>query len=361
MKAGILIPVLTSKDAVGADALAMADILRESGIDTRIFCISSADVHDKTWPADRLVDFAASESDLVIYHYSTGWPAALDLLRRCKGFRVVKYHNITPASFFRGFSADYEEACARGRSEIASVAALGCELYLGDSRFNLDELIESGIASDRGAVLAPFHRVEEMARVDADIRLLDQLTDGARNFLMVGRVAPNKGHLDLVESFSAYARSSSEPARLILLGKSDPRLGRYTDSIRARIDELGLNESVLWLNGASEAQLKAAYLSSHVFMLLSEHEGFCVPLVESMAIGTPIVARATSAVPETLADAGIVWEDADPWLFAASAARIFNDGELRSELRECARNRYQTEFSNPVLRTRFLSHLEPAL
>lgn len=361
MRAAILIPVLTSKDAVGADALAMASILEDLGIETRVFCQSASGVERKTYPANQLPQFAGGPRDLVIYHFSTGWPAAIELLGRCRGYRIVKYHNITPPEFFSDISADYETACRNGRGEIPEIATLGCELYLGASAYNLGELQKAGMPADRGGVLAPFHRVDEMAEAEGDVALIKQLTDGSRNFLMVGRVAPNKGHLALVDAFDAYVRGYSAPARLIILGKIDPRLDRYTAAITDRIEALDLADRVLWIDAASEAQLKAAYLASHVFMLLSEHEGFCVPLIESMAVGTPIVAHASSAVPETLGDAGLIWEERDPWLYAASAARLFEDDALRAGMLERARLRYRQQFAIEVLRERFIGFLEPAL
>lgn len=360
MKAAILIPVLAGRDAVGADALAMARVLAEEGIDTRIFCQSSMDVDEKTFPAEKLSSFASGSDDVVIYHFSTGWPKGRDLLAASPARRIVKYHNITPAHFFNAISSEYEAACAGGRAEIAEIARLGCELYVGDSAYNLEELVEAGAPRARGAVLPPFHRIGNLLEADADAATLDQLWDGARNFLMVGRIAPNKGHVDLVDAFAAYLRAYAEPARLVLLGKIDPRLSAYTNVIRSRIAAYGIERHVLWINGASEAQLKAAYAASHVFMLMSAHEGFCVPLVEAMAIGTPIVARAVTAVPETLGDAGLAWPLPDPFLFAASAARIFEDAVLRNTLRDAAMLRYSEQFSVKRLRADFLQLLERA-
>ena len=361
MRAAILIPVLTSKDAVGADALAMAAILEEMGVQTRIFCLSANGVERTTYAADQLPHFAGGPGDLVIYHYSTGWPLALDLLRRCSGLRVVKYHNITPPEFFEGYSDDYRIACENGRKELEQVAALGFEMYLGDSSYNLEELIAAGAPRERSYVLPPFHRVAEIVEAEADLALLDQLGDGAKNFLMVGRVAPNKGHLDLVNAFDAYVHGYSQSARLILLGKADPRLSRYTSAIEQRIFELGLGKRVLWIDSASEAQLKAAYLASHVFLMLSRHEGFCVPLIEAMALGTPIIAHAASAVPETLGDAGMLWSEMDPWLYASSASRLFGDDALRSALLDGARRRYRERFAVEVLTTQFKALLGPLL
>ncbi|MBN8481082.1 MAG: glycosyltransferase [Xanthomonadales bacterium] len=360
MKAAILIPVLANRDAVGADALAMMRLLEARGVETRMFCAGAHDVDVRTHAPEKLAAFADNPDDLVIYHFSTGWPKANELLARSKAFRVVKYHNITPPRFFTSVSKEYEQACIGGRAEIASMAALGCELYLGDSAYNLEELIDAGVPRERGTVLPPFHRIEELIASEADAAVLDELGDGVRNFLMVGRIAPNKGHVDLVDAFATYLQASAEPARLVLLGKIDPRLEAYTNAVRTRIARYGIERRVRWFNGASEAQLKAAYLASHVFMLLSAHEGFCVPLVEAMAIGTPIVARAATAVPETLGCAGIGWNSADPALYAASAARVFADASFRNGMREAGMHRFRTQFARDVLQSRFFDIIEGA-
>lgn len=361
MKAAILLPVLARHDAVGNDALAMARMLRERGIDTRMFCDAAIGVDEPTAAPADLLGFAGGPRDIVIYHFSVGWPVALDILARARGFRVVRYHNITPARFFAGYAPDYEEVCERGRAEIAKIAALDCELYLGDSRYNLDELVEHGAPASRGAVCAPFHRVDQLLAAEADPGLLEEINDGARNFLMVGRIAPNKGHLELVDAFAAYVDGFGDPARLLVVGKSDPRLQDYVDAIRRRAEEHRLGARVWWLDSVTEATLKSAYLSSHVFMTLSQHEGFCVPLIEAMALGVPVVAHASSAIPETLGDGGVVWRETDPWLYAASAARIWADDEFRNGLRTVARDRYESEFSSAVIGKRFMQALGPAL
>ena len=126
---------------------------------------------------------------------------------------------------------------------------------------------------------------------------------------------------------------------------------------RVREDPYRLGHRARWLLVASEAELKAAYLASHVLMLLSRHEGFCVPLVEAMAFKLPIVARACAAVPETIGDAGIVWPDADPLLFAASANRVLHDRELQWRLQERGAARYRAEFAPARLQERFVALL----
>jgi glycosyltransferase involved in cell wall biosynthesis len=359
MKAAILLPVLARHDAVGNDALAMARILRERGIDTRVFCDVAVGVDEPTSRPDELLDFAGGPNDLVIYHFSVGAPGAIEILRRARGYRVVRYHNITPPEFFAAYSEQHESACAAGRAEIEPIARLGCERYLGASHYNLAELVAVGAPPAHGAVVAPFHRVEELIAAEADLALLDRLGDGARNVLMVGRVSPNKGHVELVDAFAAYVDGYGDPARLVLVGKSDPRLSGYTDAIRERIERHRLGARVLWLDNVNEAQLKAAYLASHAFVTLSRHEGFCVPLIEAMALGVPVVANASSAIPETTGDGGLVWATSEPSTYAASIARVVDDRASRGMLLDSARHRYASEFAPEVLKARFLGALEP--
>jgi glycosyltransferase involved in cell wall biosynthesis len=355
MKAAILLPVFASRDAIGADVIGMYEALTSAGVETRIFCDGRDDVEMPTHPVSELLRFAGGPDDLIVYHYSIGWPQAIEILKKARGFRVVRYHNITPPEFFEGISPLHVDTCSRGRAEIPVIATLGCELYLADSAFNGAELVAAGTPAEHVDVMPPFHRIEELLDREADLALLDELGDGTRNFLMVGRVAPNKSHLDLVDAFAAYIDRFGDDARLVLIGKTDVHLRAYEMAIHERIAQHQLGHRARWLLVASEAQLKAAYLASHVLMLLSRHEGFCVPLVEAMAFKLPIVARSCAAVPETVGDAGILWPDADPVLYAASAARVMHDAALRTRLEESGAERYRTRYSPTHLRERFLA------
>ena len=353
MRAAILLPVLAGKDAVGNDALAMARVLRERGIETRLFCDVAHGVDEPTSAPAGVLDFAGGPRDLLIYHFSVGWQVALDLVARARGFRIVRYHNITPPEFFAGISRTYEAACARGRAEIPAVARLGCELYLGDSRYNLDELVEHGAPPERGAVLAPLHRVGHLLDAEADLGLLDRLCDGTRNLLMVGRVAPNKGHPDLIDALAALVDGWGDPARLLIVGKSDPGLAAYDAAIRERIARHRLEDHVCWLESVGEAQLKAAYLASQAFVTLSRHEGFCVPLAEAMGFDLPIAVRAEPAMAEVLGDGGVLLNDTRPEDIARAIKRQMDDAQGLAQLAErrgFRRERAGDELHDAVLR-----------
>jgi glycosyltransferase involved in cell wall biosynthesis len=359
MKAAILLPTLAGHDAVGNDALTMAALLRSRGITTRVFCETTIGVAERTSPLSELKGFCGPH-DLLIYHFSVGWPAGLEALRGSPAFRVVRYHNITPPEFFAGISTAHEQACRRGRAEVPRLARLGCELYLCASAYNMGELRAEGAPAERCAVLPPFHRIAHLMDAEADLGLLDRLCDGAHNILMVGRIAPNKGHVELVDAFAAFVDGWGDPARLLIVGKRDLALAAYAERIQERIERHRLGTRVRWLESVSESQLKAAYLASSAFMTLSGHEGFCVPLVEAMALGVPVVARDRSAIAETVGDGGIVWDEVDPCLYAATLARLRDDADLRGHLRERAHRRYAREFAPEVLRQRFFDLLDRA-
>ena len=349
MNVGILVPVLSDKDAVGTDALEMAAAIERLGHRVRMFAQTTIGRVGKTSKPASIAEFAAAPDDLVIYHFSYGWPLALPLLRAMKCRRIVRYHNITPPKFFEGYSPEYVAACESGRAEIAPLAELGCELYLGASAFNLEDFLDAGVDPAQTAVLPPFNRIDRLVHAQADLALIDRFRSGASTWLSVGRLAPNKGHLDLVDAFAAYKRIHDAHARLVVVGRADPRLSSYTGAVHARIDQLAIADAVHFLSDVSDGELKSAYLVADALVSLSEHEGFCVPLAEAMALGTPVVGYAAGAVASTAGDAALLWDESDPYLFAASVARIRDDASLRQLLRERGLARIEDSFSTGAL------------
>lgn len=349
MKIGVLVPVLSEKDAVGTDALEMAAALERLGHHVRVFAQTTIGDVGRTSKPAALAEFVTAPDDLAIYHFSFGWPAALPLLASLKCRRIVRYHNITPPEFFEGYSPEYVGACASGRAEIEPLAKLGCELYLGASPFNNEDFLAAGIAPAGTAVLPPFNRIDRLQRAHADLALLDRYRDGTSTWLSVGRIAPNKSHLNLVDAFAAYRRAYDQDARLLIVGRADPRLAKYTGAVRGRIDQLGLGNAVHFLSDVNDGELKAAYLVADALVSLSEHEGFCVPLAEAMALGTPVVGYDAGAVGWTAADAGLIWDETDPHLYAASVARLRADASLRRLLRERGLARVEDAFSTGAL------------
>jgi glycosyltransferase involved in cell wall biosynthesis len=278
---------------------------------------------------------------------------------RCR--RVVRYHNVTPAHFYDILSPKYADYCRTGRAQMRELARAGCDLYLSDSPFNQQELLAAGAPAERCRVVPPFHQVDRLVNVEPDPEVLRDYGDGRTNFLFVGRRVPNKGHRILLDAFAAYRRHHDPDSRLLLIGKGDAALAAYTAALRAQVRRLGLQGHVVFLEGVTEGELRAFYERASAFLVASEHEGFCVPLVEAMALGVPVVAYATTAVPDTLGEAGLAWPEPDPYLLAQSAARVAKDGGLRRRLAEAGRRRYRDCFATAHLERAFADALRPLL
>ncbi len=347
-------------DAVGNDALEMGRIL--SGRGHTVYWFSSHWVKKSEHSRDlaELDDFLADDPEaILIYHHLVGWTAGLDQLRRAACRRVVKYHNVTPGRFFAGFPGDKVRICQLGREQLRDLAKADCDLYLSASQYNQGELIDAGAPVERCAVVPPFHHIDRLNQVQADADVLRRLDDGYTNLLFVGRRAPHKGHRFLIDAFAAYHEHYDRNSRLVLVGREEHKLSCYSNRLREQASRLGVIDNVLFIDGVTEAELKAYYQRASMFVLASEHEGFCVPLVEAMALQVPIVAYGTTAVPHTVGDAGLVWEEPDPFLLAQSIDTVVRDAAVRRSLTERGRRRYQQLFTNQRIERDFLHALRP--
>ena len=347
-------------DAVGNDCLEMERALSAAGHEVRIF----APVWDRGLDVTHVNQIGAylrDSSDILIYHYTIAWDVALRLFQELSCRRVIKYHNVTPPEFFAPYHYEYARLCRLGIQQLAEFIAAKPDLYLGDSAFNVEDLIGRGADRERCRVVPPFHKTDALLEREADLDMLASLTPDAfgevTNLLMVGRIVPNKGYEHLIRSFALYAKAYNRHSRLILAGRQNAMLHLYYQRLRQLIRENDLEGRVLFTGHISDAALKSCYLAAHVFMIQSEHEGFCVPLIEAMAFGVPVVALARGAVAETGGDAALVWDDPDPALFAASAHRVVSDEELRHELGEAGRSWYAERFDNAKIETRLLEAL----
>lgn len=348
MKLALLAPVLSARDAVGSDVLAMAAALRARGVDVRLYADHATGIDDAVHTPHGLPAWLSGADDVLVYHYSIGWPRAADLLARVRGRRYIRYHNVTPPGFFTGWSADHVRACAAGRAALPVLLADAQAHWWPCSTYSADELVAHGLPRERCSVLPPLHRVEALAETAADPDRIDRWA-GACNWLSVGRIAPNKGHLLLLDAFAGYVRDVEPDARLLLAGKRDRRLHRYSRMLEARCAALGITEHVHFLDSVDEATLKAAYVVADALVVTSEHEGFCVPPVEAMALGVPVVARAATALPSTVGDAGLLWDEPDPRLYAASVARLRRDPAARRMLTDAGERRFRDVYRRSVL------------
>jgi glycosyltransferase involved in cell wall biosynthesis len=358
-KIALVAPSLSPGDAVGNDLLHMGRLFRDRGHEVGLFADHVGEVTTPCHPIARARAFLADDrSAVLLYHHSIECAAGVELVEGAQCRRVVRYHNVTPAHFFAGLSAACAADCRKGREQVAALARAKCDYYLSDSAYNQSELLDQGAPADRCAVVPPFHRVERLEGVAPDPEVLDACADGRTNLLFVGRLAPNKGHAALIDAFTVYHRHYDRDSRLLLVGKEDERLRGYADSLRERVRLWGVEGSVTFVPAPTDASLKAYYASAHVFVIASEHEGFCVPLVEAMALGLPVAGYRSTAIPDTMGNAGILWDDRSAWLLAESVACLKRERPVYDELKERGRNRYREHYTNEKIAERFFDALE---
>jgi glycosyltransferase involved in cell wall biosynthesis len=360
-RAAILTSHLANGDAVSNDVVGMHKAFERGGFNARIFAGSSDLSETEVHPADEAKQFLTDPADLLVYHYSIGWDPGLELLRQLNCRTAIKYHNVTPPEFFVGISPWHEEKCRAGRRELEDIARAECDIYLADSEYNRKDLLLEGVSENRSFVVPPFHHIERLHALEPDLEILDEYRDGKTNVLMVGRVAPHKGHLALIQAFAAYHHDYNRDSRLFIVGKEEAPFKLYSLRLREMAALTLSEDAVHFVGGVSDDALKAYYLLASVFAIASEHEGFCVPLIEAMAMKVPVVAYASSAIPATAGDAGLIIKERRPYLMAEAIDRIARDEALNFAFGMMGWRRYEQYFSNEKIEQelfRALSHLE---
>ena len=345
------VPSFAARDAIGHHTLQVRMLLRERGFDSEVYAEDAhPEVRDIARPARELTAGPERPATWLLYHSSTFSPLADRLLARPEPL-LLDYHNITPAECF----APWEPVIAAGQRQarrqlqaLAPAAVLG----LADSAFNAAELDDVGCPR---TVVAPIIVDTDAFAGPVDEDLAAQLAGRGTNWLFVGRVAPNKAQHDLVKAFALYRRVFDPDARLSLVGgvSSDA----YYRALRALVDRLDLGGSVRLAGSVSPSQLAAHYQAADVFVCASEHEGFCVPLLEAMHHELPVVAYAATAVPETLSGAGLCLADKSPAVLAAAVWRVRSDAGLRRQLIDAGQRRL-ADFAPERTRTLFASAVE---
>ncbi len=317
-----LLAALSYGDAIGNEALVIQAHLRRAGFASEIY---AENVHPRMARLARpLWDYrlASSRETVCLFHFSIG-SAASRLIYRAPDRLVSIYHNITPGHWFLGFHSHLAKLCHHGRRELAAFAPR-TELALGDSEYNRRELEASGYR--RTAVLPIVLDLEAYRRPAAPV-VRGLYDDGRVNLLFVGRIIPNKRIEDLIRVFAFYQRYVEPRSRLLLVGDHRGH-ERYYARLVELARELRLDE-VVFSGHVDDDELLGYYGVADLFLCLSEHEGYCVPLVEAMSFGLPVVAYDAGAVAETLRGGGVLLKDKRPEIVAELVHQILVDAALR--------------------------------
>ena len=346
-------PSFARHDAIGNHVLQLRRLLRGAGYESEIF-FEYLDPRLNGEARHYSECSPAPDADrLILYHASTHTEMTDWLIRAGAAGQkvVVDYHNITPSEYFSAWEPQAARSMALARRQLAELGphASGA---VADSVYNADELSEFGL---RGAVACPILMDLEEYHAPPDPAASARLSAGRHPlWLFVGRIAPNKCQHDVIAAFAAYRRLYAPDSRLAIVGGATS--GRYQKALERMADELGVSDAVDFAGSAPFRELLAYFAQADVFVCLSEHEGFCVPVIEAMELGLPVVAYSAAAVTETVADAGVLLEDKDPLTVAAAVDGLLSDQGRRSAVVEAGRRRAES-FSFPVTSQRWLAEL----
>jgi len=332
------IPAAHRGDAIGDSARKVRDLLRRLGHDSQIYAMTiDEDMRDEVRDFD---EAGARQGDVTIFHYAL--PSAMTpAFAALKGTRVLQYHNITPAHFFADYQPDVFRIAALGRADLKTLAG-ATDLALGDSDYNRRELDALGFRST--GIFPIALNLDRITSAPPHPALAQILDDGLTNFLFVGRLVPNKRIEDIVRLAELYKRNIDSHYRFIFVGRNDGIPGYYA-AVRALIVRFEmLSERFLFTGPVTDWELAAYYRSASVYLSLSEHEGFCVPVLEAMAAGVPVFAYDSSAVGETLGGAGVSWSPKDLEFASELLGQLAFDPQLRAQV-VARQNRRLEDFS----------------
>jgi glycosyltransferase involved in cell wall biosynthesis len=305
-------------DAIGHEVLGIQRVLRAAGYTSEIF-VETADPRLEHLTIDyREMVGTIAPHDILIHHFSIGSRASRTAYA-LPGRMVLVYHNITPPEYFIGVHKDLVRLCFHGRRELTAYIAR-CDLALGDSEYNRQELEALGFASTGVLPVVP-----DFVHLDLppDRSLAAGFDDEWTNVMFVGRVIPNKKFEDVIRAFHAYRTRHNPRSRLLLVG-SYSGFEKYLSMLHALVAALGTPD-VHFLGHVRNEELTALYDVADLFLCQSEHEGFCVPLIEAFYKQVPVIAYAATAVPATMDGGGVLHENKDPLHVADLMAAVLDD------------------------------------
>lgn len=321
-----ILPVLAFGDAIGNHTLALSDMLTKAGYQNRIYA-EALDARIAGGKAEEIGKYKEKDGDIILYHMSTSSGLNRDILKY-KGKKLLNYHNITPAHYFHGYLDSAEQGCRKAREDLAYLADKvdGC---ISDSVINQRELEELGYQCPLAS--APILIAFDDYKKEPDGEIVRTLRDDFVNVLFVGRVVPNKKQEDVIEAFYYYQKYYNARSRLIIVGSS-AGMNLYTEQLQWYADYLRI-ENCIFTGQISFRKILAYYHAADVFLCMSEHEGFCVPLVEAMNFRVPVIAYDSTAIPDTLGGGGILLPQKNPLETAAVIDYVMKHEALRNKIR----------------------------
>lgn len=353
------LPSLGYGDAIGNHVIQLRDLLG-SRFDSQMF-FEHCDPRMRAeglhyWQYDeRKTDGGPAK---FIYHSSIGSGVAHYLSGRDEPL-LIDYHDLTPPGYLAPYDSLTAELLEEGHFQLQWLSEQATFAW-AHSEFARRDLEKVGYTKTAVLpILLDFSKFDRPPDERA-VRWMKETSLGGPTILFVGRIAPNKHHQDLIKLVRVYNELFDSPARLILCGGIASRTDPYAHALTDLARDLGVSDNVTLTGSVPLANLRAYYAASDVFVCMSEHEGFGVPLIESMYLGLPVVAHAAAAVPETVGTGGLILEQKDYVQFAVAVHRLFTDADARHALVEAGKARV-AEFDPKRVAQQYLDTLLPLL
>ncbi|CAA7599570.1 Glycosyl transferase, family 1 [Acididesulfobacillus acetoxydans] len=347
---------LTGGDAIGHDILGMYRTLTGLGYEAYIYAENYlGDLASFRFDKRELLRLISRPDNVLIYHHSVFWAEGEEILKRCKARVILKYHNITPPEFFEPYSPLHFDQTSKGREQTARLLeSIDQGWWFADSEFNRQDLLGCGLCKERAVVVPPFHSLEAWAEVKPNISLVrNVLMSKRKQIFFLGRVAPNKGHKHLLGIVKAFRATFHEEIHLWITGGIDPYLGGYMDELNDTIRDGQLEDNVSFTDKLPLQDIKALFLASDAFLCMSEHEGFCVPIIEAQYLRLPLVTYGGTALRETAGRKQIVLDTVDYNLAAASLYTVFHDRDVKEFCQEEGYQNVSDRFSHERIKETF--------
>jgi glycosyltransferase involved in cell wall biosynthesis len=351
-------------DAIGNDIMGMYYTLRNEGYNVGLISeYSSNNLKKYQINSPNIQNFLENTDSILLYHHSIHWEYGEKILENFKGKIIFKFHNITPPQFFKDFSSIHYEKCIQGLKQTDRFIKKykNC-IWWGDSSFNTNQLQQNCLNPGQIFTVPPFNRQDIFEKVEPNFKIIDDLIKNKRNnILFVGRVAPNKGHVHLIKIIKEYKENFDSNVHLWIIGPIDQEhLTVYFNQLSHLIKKNGLERNISFVDKKPENDVKAFYLGCDEFLCMSEHEGFCVPIIEAQQFMLPVVTYGGTALRETTGKNQIILDTFD-YSFAASALfTLYTDEAAKKFCRTHGQINVDSRFSFIKITNKFKMAFESA-
>ncbi len=356
MKIVILHQTISNYDAIGNDIYHMHQILKKYH-ECYVFSEYVTNPNLQSISRYKLLKLITDKHNIIIYHHSIYWEEGESLLNKAKAKIVIKYHNITPESFFENYNSEYYRKCKLGREQtIRFYNKFKKALWLSDSIFNLQEINLQDI--ENKSVVPPFNNLGKWDGILPNDKILKSLIESKNiNLLFVGRVVPNKAHKFLIKIVKDYINNYDLNICLNIIGKKDNSLLLYNGELENMLDKYNLNNHVKFIEEIDDNSLLSYYLGSDFFLCCSEHEGFCIPLIEAQFTHLPIIAKNTGVIKETIGPNQLLLKD-DIKEYSSAIKILSERKNYRNFLIENGFLNYFRRFQNTKISDTFINSIK---